>query len=75
MCFVIVQLPNGTANGNQLSVDNKARIQENINRTRHLFKRLHIIFARVNEDCGGMDYTPIEVCASYIVQNIYQFFS
>lgn len=60
-----LQLPNGTANGNQLSVENKVRIQENINRTRHLFKRLHIIFARVNEDCGGMDYTPIESLVPY----------
>ncbi|KAF2363830.1 Mediator complex subunit Med30 metazoa [Trinorchestia longiramus] len=60
-----IQLPNGTPNGTQLSVDNRTRIQDNINRTRHLFKRLHIIYAKVNEDCSGMDYTPIESLIPY----------
>ncbi|KAA0195678.1 hypothetical protein HAZT_HAZT005023 [Hyalella azteca] len=60
-----IQLPNGTPSGTQLSVDNRSRIQENINRTRHLFKRLHIIYAKVNEDCSGMDYTPIESLIPY----------
>ena len=43
------------------SIEKKIKMQEHLKVNHQLFKRLRVIYERVNEDCSGMDYTPIEV--------------
>ena len=66
--FCQFQLPNGSSVGAQLSQDKKKGILTNFNVIRSLFVKLKIIYDKVNNDCSGMDYTPIEVC--FMLMNI-----
>lgn len=58
------QLPNGTNQGSNISNEKKLRVQENLNAIQRHFKTLRAIYARVNDDCAGMEYTHIEVCVA-----------
>ncbi|KAB7504186.1 Mediator of RNA polymerase II transcription subunit 30 [Armadillidium nasatum] len=60
-----IQLPNGTTAGTQLSLDKKKKVLENFNEIRQLFIKLKFIYDKVNNDCNGMDYTPIETLIPY----------
>ncbi|XP_076051950.1 mediator of RNA polymerase II transcription subunit 30-like [Oratosquilla oratoria] len=60
-----LNLPNGTGNGLHVSSERKIKIQEHLQTIRHLFKRLKIIYDRVNENCAGMEYTHIESLIPY----------
>ncbi|KAK4308871.1 hypothetical protein Pmani_019462 [Petrolisthes manimaculis] len=59
-----VPLPNGTNQGS-LSNEKKLRAQENLNAIQRHFKTLRAIYARVNDDCAGMEYTHIESLIPY----------
>lgn len=43
-----------------MSSEKKARIQDNLNAIQRHFKTLRAVYAKVNDDCAGMEYTHIE---------------
>ncbi|KAJ0182701.1 hypothetical protein K1T71_002070 [Dendrolimus kikuchii] len=55
-----IQPPNGTQNGENVSNDKKAKMQEQLRTIRLLFKRLRLIYEKCNETCQGMEYTHME---------------
>ncbi|KAK3858705.1 hypothetical protein Pcinc_035125 [Petrolisthes cinctipes] len=60
-----VPLPNGPNLQGSLSNEKKLRAQENLNAIQRHFKTLRAIYARVNDDCAGMEYTHIESLIPY----------
>ncbi|OXU30462.1 hypothetical protein TSAR_013486 [Trichomalopsis sarcophagae] len=58
----VIQPPNGTSQGQNLSNDKKLKVQEQLKTTTVLFKRLRVIYEKCNENCQlqGMEYTHIE---------------